>query len=139
MENLRPEQLNAIVEEVVRRVTIVLEQQSVPLADAAPVTCPAVSPLPSPSAPTEQDVVATSREMIRQGAERIVCVGGDKFQCEDLARYIDHTLLKPNATEKDIERLCAEALQYHFASVCVNSAYVELCSRLLAGSGAAVP
>ncbi len=53
----------------------------------------------------------------------------------DLARYIDHTNLKPEATPADIERLCEEARRHHFASVCVNPCYVPLCKHDLAGSG----
>ena len=52
----------------------------------------------------------------------------------DLATMIDHTLLKPEATEEDIKKVCDEALQYKFKSVCVNTHYVALVSRLLAGS-----
>jgi len=48
-----------------------------------------------------------------------------------LARMIDHTLLKPDATLQDIENLCGEAKHYGFASVCVNPAYVKLCADLL--------
>lgn len=48
--------------------------------------------------------------------------------------YIDHTLLKPEATEADIKKLCAEAKEYQFYSVCVNSSYVELAARELSGS-----
>ena len=55
-----------------------------------------------------------------------------------LAKYIDHTLLKPDATEAQIEQLCAEAREYGFASVCVNSCYASLAARLLAGSDVAV-
>jgi deoxyribose-phosphate aldolase len=47
---------------------------------------------------------------------------------------IDHTLLKPDATRKEIETLCREAAQYSFASVCVNPTWVALCARLLAGT-----
>jgi len=57
---------------------------------------------------------------------------------QPLAGYIDHTLLKPDATPAQIERLCAEALQHRFASVCVNPCYVPLCAGLLAGSPVAV-
>ncbi len=49
----------------------------------------------------------------------------------DLAKLIDHTLLKPEATTQQIEQLCAEAKKYGFASVCVNPCYVSLCARLL--------
>jgi deoxyribose-phosphate aldolase len=48
--------------------------------------------------------------------------------------YIDHTLLKPEATEADIKKLCAEAKEYKFYSVCVNSSYVELAAMELSGS-----
>lgn len=51
-----------------------------------------------------------------------------------LAALIDHTLLKPEATELQVRQLCAEAAQYHFGAVCVNSAWVPLCARELAGS-----
>ncbi|MFH1619422.1 MAG: deoxyribose-phosphate aldolase [bacterium] len=51
---------------------------------------------------------------------------------------IDHTLLKPNATQEEIGKLCSEAARYCFASVCVNPSYVPLCSRLLQRSGVKV-
>ncbi len=51
-----------------------------------------------------------------------------------LAKMIDHTILKPDAMPADVEKICAEATKYHFASVCVNSSYVPLCAKLLAGS-----
>jgi deoxyribose-phosphate aldolase len=56
----------------------------------------------------------------------------------DIARLIDHTLLKPEATPDQIETICQDALRYNFATVCVNSAYVELAARLLKGSDVAV-
>ena len=51
-----------------------------------------------------------------------------------LSRYIDHTLLKPQASEADLERLCKEAMENEFAAVCVNPANVAFCAELLAGS-----
>jgi deoxyribose-phosphate aldolase len=51
-----------------------------------------------------------------------------------LASWVDHTLLKPDATPEQVEKLCTEAREHHFASVCVNPAYVALVHRLLAGS-----
>jgi deoxyribose-phosphate aldolase len=50
-----------------------------------------------------------------------------------IARFIDHTLLKPDARPEQIEQLCAEAREYGFAAVCVNSCYVPLCRRQLKG------
>ena len=56
----------------------------------------------------------------------------------DLPKYIDHTLLKADAKPADIEKLCAEAMQYRFFSVCVNGANVARCAKLLRGSGVKV-
>lgn len=53
---------------------------------------------------------------------------------KNLNKYIDHTLLKPEASEKDIKKLCDEAKQYNFATVFVNPSYVKLASKLLKGS-----
>lgn len=56
----------------------------------------------------------------------------------DIARYIDHTLLKQDATSEDIISLCKEAKKYNFYSVCVNPAYVALSSYLLKASSVKV-
>lgn len=56
----------------------------------------------------------------------------------DLAKYIDHTFLKPDGSPNDIARLCREAKRYGFASVCVHPAEVARCRRLLKGSGVKV-
>lgn len=55
-----------------------------------------------------------------------------------IASMIDHTLLKPEATPAQVERLCAEAAEYHFASVCVNPVYIPLAARLLKDTGVKV-
>lgn len=55
-----------------------------------------------------------------------------------LAKYIDHTLLKADATPEQIKKLCAEAEEYQFASVCVNSCYARLAHDCLRGRGVAV-
>src|SRR5512145_2743741 len=63
----------------------------------------------------------------------------EEFQpMHDIASYIDHTLLKPDATPSQIEQLCAEGHEHRFASVCVNPSYVALCTQLLQGTGVAV-
>lgn len=56
------------------------------------------------------------------------------LEAEAIARTIDHTLLKPDATAAQIRRLCEEAQQYGFASVCVNPIWASLCAEILAGS-----
>ena len=53
---------------------------------------------------------------------------------QNLNKFIDHTNLKPSATRADIEKLCAEARAWDFASVCVNPCNIALCKELLAGS-----
>jgi deoxyribose-phosphate aldolase len=55
-----------------------------------------------------------------------------------VARLIDHTLLKPDATQREIEALCREAADYGFATVCINPTWVALGARLLRGSGVGV-
>ena len=55
-----------------------------------------------------------------------------------IAKYIDHTLLKADATEEEIEKLCREADENHFASVCVNSCWVKKASELLRDSSVKV-
>ncbi len=55
-----------------------------------------------------------------------------------IAAWIDHTLLKPEATPEQIEMLCREALEYVFAAVCVNPVFVPLCRRMLEGSNVRV-
>jgi deoxyribose-phosphate aldolase len=55
-----------------------------------------------------------------------------------VAGMIDHTLLKPDATEQDIEQLCKEAIEHSFATVCVNPTWAALCARLLRGTAVKV-
>lgn len=52
-----------------------------------------------------------------------------------IASMIDHTLLKPDATAEQVTKICMEAREYKFASVCVNTCHVPLVSKLLSGSG----
>jgi deoxyribose-phosphate aldolase len=57
---------------------------------------------------------------------------------EDLAKLIDHTLLRPEATYDDIDKLCDEARRYGFASVCVNPMHVKRCVARLKGASSVV-
>lgn len=84
---------------------------------------------------TREDAV---RQFIKSGATRISASGGVGKVADDLAQKIDHTLLKPEATEKQVEALCREAMEYHFCSVCVNPWFVPFCARLLRRSGVKV-
>lgn len=68
------------------------------------------------------------------GADRIGVCHPTK-NCNEIARLVDHTLLKPGATQEEIGKLCDDARAHCFASVCVNPTYVALAARLLSGSG----
>ncbi len=78
------------------------------------------------------------RCMVDEGACRISFNGNGADVPTDLARYIDHTLLKPDIGPADIDRICDEALEYAFASVCVNPVWVKRCASRLRGSAVKV-
>ena len=74
------------------------------------------------------------RAMEGAGAMRVGAAPGVGQVPADLAKLIDHTLLKPEATRDEVVKLCEEAKQHHFASVCVNTTWVPLCKAMLAGT-----
>lgn len=80
--------------------------------------------------------VCTDRmgNVVSAGAERLSSTLGVIPQDANLAKLIDHTLLKPDATQQEVAQLCFEARKYGFASVCVNPTWVSLCAQLLQGS-----
>ena len=77
------------------------------------------------------------RGVIDAGASRLGmhATGG---AAGSVSTMIDHTLLKPDATRAEIEKLCREAAEFHFATVCVNPAWVATAAALLRGSGVGV-
>lgn len=76
------------------------------------------------------------KKIVENGAERISAGKGVGNELNDisLARMIDHTMLKPEATKQEITTLCEEAKKYNFASVCINPSNVPFCSQLLRGT-----
>jgi deoxyribose-phosphate aldolase len=72
--------------------------------------------------------------IVDAGAARIGLVLGQTSSASDWASLIDHTLLKPEATDEDIKRLCEEAARYRFASVCVNPTWVRAAACNLRGT-----
>ena len=78
------------------------------------------------------------KDLVTSGAARIAAASGTKVSERSLAAYIDHTLLKAEATEAEVKKLCAEAREHSFASVCVNPTNVALSAKLLQGSKVAV-
>lgn len=76
---------------------------------------------------------------LQAGASRIGLTWGQSASASaDVAGYIDHTLLKPEATRAEIEKLCQEARLYNFASVCINPTWVKECAFALYGSSVKV-
>lgn len=112
-------QLEQLVEVITKQVLIALND-------------PAVASHPSePAAPAGPDPVDHVRRVVDAGATRIAASVGHVPADDGLARYIDHTLLKPDATDAQIAQLCYEARKYNFAAVCVNPSKIRLCAQLL--------
>ena len=78
------------------------------------------------------------RHVVVNGADRVAFHGEASEVPLDLAKYIDHTALKPEVTADDIDQLCQEAEQYKFASVCVNPAWVKRAATNMRGSSVKV-
>lgn len=76
--------------------------------------------------------------IVDAGASRIGLILGQTASARDWASLVDHTLLKPEATDSDIRKLCDEAASYRFASVCVNPTWVRAAACNLRGSGVPV-
>lgn len=124
MANLTSADMDALIERIAARVRQELqggEQKKL------------VPPLPELRG-TWQDETALKLQVgdvDRVGTDGTVPAPG----ASNIARMIDHTLLKPDATRADLVKLCEEARQHRFASVCVNTTWVPLCVELLKGSG----
>jgi deoxyribose-phosphate aldolase len=125
------------IDAIVERVTAVVRERlagSAP-APAAPAgsteVCP---PVVCERCPSFTGCSTTTTTLRSSGADRI---GGKLGMGElpaDLARTIDHTLLKPEATKDEVVQLCKEACEHGFKSVCINPTWVRLCRSLLEGS-----
>ncbi len=74
------------------------------------------------------------REVVANGADRVSFHGDAEDVPLDLAKYIDHTLLRPDATLEEIDVLCDEAMENGFASVCINPYWVKRSADKLRGS-----
>jgi deoxyribose-phosphate aldolase len=124
-----------LVEEITQRVLLALNDGQ--------ARTPATDFSHDPNCPDcEQQGVQHRPHLVRQaieaGASRFSATLGVTHVDGDIARLIDHTLLKPDATQAQIAQLCHEARQYGFAAVCVNPTHAKLCADLLKGSDVAV-
>ena len=120
MQTIDDTTLDRIIEQITRNVLVLLNEPSA-----------ADNPAPALSA---HNFTERLRPVVHAGADRIGTTLGVAPVDGQLGHMIDHTLLKPDATQDQIAQLCFEARKYNFASVCVNPAYVRLCAELLKGS-----
>jgi deoxyribose-phosphate aldolase len=74
------------------------------------------------------------RKVVENGADRVSFHGDAEDVPRDLAKFIDHTLLRPDATADEIDTMCDEALEFGFASVCINPTWVKRSAERLRGS-----
>lgn len=78
------------------------------------------------------------RSLMASGGVRFGLTGAESEAAREVARYIDHTLLKPEATRDEILKLCEEGARFGFASVCINPIWVREAACALRGSGVKV-
>jgi deoxyribose-phosphate aldolase len=78
------------------------------------------------------------QRFVDAGVVRLGAAPGLRKVPTGVAQYIDHTLLKPDATAEQISRLCSEAGEHHFAAVCVNPCNIRQCAELLRGTSVVV-
>jgi len=123
MMQIDEQTLERIIEEVTRQLLLVLQER------ASGTDSPQLPPL------SASDFVDRVQPVVVAGADRLGTTLGVAPTDGRLAHMIDHTLLKPDATQDQIAQLCFEARKHSFASVCVNPAHVRLCAELLKGSG----
>ena len=119
LDQLSPEQRSELVSRVADRVRRVMQQKLVP---------------PVPSVRGTWQETGALRDPAAAGATRIGTSGGLPSSPGDVARMIDHTLLKPTTTRAQIVKLCQEAREYGFASVCVNTTWIRLAAQELRGT-----
>jgi len=128
---LDPE-LESIVERVTERVRRRLADRAAPAQDGhAGEVCP---PAPCGSCTSFGGCCTCATTLRTFGADRVGGKPGMGRLPTGLASYIDHTLLKPEATRQEVDELCAEAREHAFASVCVNPTWVRAAKAKLRGS-----
>ena len=130
MRDLDEATLERIIEQITRQVLIMLrEEQEGPESGTTDAGAPPIS---------AHNYVERVQPVVNAGADRVATTLGIAPTDGRLGHMIDHTLLKPDATQDQIAQLCHEARKYSFASVCVNPTNVKLCAQLLKGSSVPV-
>jgi len=127
MKGLDEATLERIIEQITRQVLLLMQEETGAATGAA-----AADPI------SAHNYVERVQPVVNAGADRIASTLGIMPTDGSLAHLIDHTLLKPDATQDQVAQLCYEARKYDFASVCINPANVKLCAQLLKDSGVPV-
>jgi deoxyribose-phosphate aldolase len=127
MKKLDEATLERIIEQITHQVLLLIQEEADAGAESA-----SAGPI------SAHNYVERVQPVVNAGADRIASTLGIMPTDGSLAHMIDHTILKPEATQDQIAQLCYEARKYGFASVCVNPTNVKLCAQLLHGSGVPV-
>ncbi len=122
--DLDDETLERIIEQITHQVLVLVRQGEAPGGGSQP----------GPPKLSTHNYVDRVQPVVHAGADRIASTLGAAPTDGTLSHMIDHTLLKPDATQDEIAQLCFEARKYGFASVCINPSNVKLCADLLRGS-----
>ncbi|MCA9990644.1 MAG: deoxyribose-phosphate aldolase [Anaerolineales bacterium] len=128
-----PATVERVIQEVTREVLLRLN-----LAQTIPAGGGTTSGCNCTDGSCAQHCADKVHQVVQAGASRVTATLGTRPVSQEIARLIDHTLLKPDASQDQIAQLCYEARTHEFASVCVNPTHVRLCAQLLKGSRAKV-
>ncbi len=116
--------LERIIEQITHQVLVLVQAEQEARADTGELA----------GVLSGKNYVDRVQPVVDAGADRLASTLGLVPRDGRLSHMIDHTLLRPDATQEQIAQLCYEANKHGFASVCVNPSYVKLCSDLLKGS-----
>jgi deoxyribose-phosphate aldolase len=123
------------IKKIASKIQLLLNQQNI-IAPSLPANCDnEICNSCGQCADKAPDAV---RQFINLGVTRISNAPGGIDTPQDIARYIDHTILKPEATVSDIKKVCQEAVEHQFAAVCINPIYVKLAHEITKGAGVKV-
>jgi deoxyribose-phosphate aldolase len=122
--NIDEQTLERVIEQITRQVLILVQEDADPGQNGTAAE-------PTMSA---HNFVAQVTPVVDAGADRLASTLGVAPTDGQLSHMIDHTILKPEATQDQIAQLCFEARKHGFASVCVNPTNVKLCASLLQGT-----
>jgi deoxyribose-phosphate aldolase len=123
MRKLDEATIERIIEQITHQVLLLIQGEAETEADGG-----------AAQSLSAHNYVERVQPVVIAGADRIASTLGIMPTDGSIAHMIDHTVLKPDATQDQIAQLCYEARKHSFASVCVNPANVKLCSELLQGS-----